>query len=48
MCVTNGQWRQMKAIDYLGRLDRVFGMPMTTRNWNTMTTIAEALHDGSE
>jgi uncharacterized protein (DUF1697 family) len=38
--------RQMKAIDYLGRLDRVFGMPMTTRNWNTMTTIAKVLGDG--
>ena len=38
--------RQMKAIDYLGRLDRVFGAPMTTRNWNTMTTIAKVLSDG--
>ena len=35
--------RQMKVIDYLGRLDRVFGVPVTTRNWNTMTAIARVL-----
>jgi uncharacterized protein (DUF1697 family) len=35
--------RQMKAIGYLGTLDRVFGSPATTRNWNTITTIAKAL-----
>jgi uncharacterized protein (DUF1697 family) len=35
--------RQMKAIGYLGTLDRVFGSPATTRNWNTITAIAKAL-----
>lgn len=35
--------RQMKAISYLGMLDRLFGVPATTRNWNTMTAIAGAL-----
>jgi uncharacterized protein (DUF1697 family) len=35
--------RQMQAIRYLGTLDRVFGVPVTTRNWNTMLAIAEAL-----
>ena len=35
--------RQMKAISYLGTLDRVFGVPVTTRNWNTMTTVARLL-----
>lgn len=35
--------RQMKAISYLGRLDQIFGVPATTRNWNTMTAIAKAL-----
>jgi uncharacterized protein (DUF1697 family) len=35
--------RQMKAIGYLGTLDRIFGAPATTRNWNTMTAIAKAL-----
>ena len=35
--------RQMKAIGYLGTLDRVFGSPATTRNWNTIMAIAKAL-----
>jgi uncharacterized protein (DUF1697 family) len=35
--------RQMKAISYLGTLDRVFGTPATTRNWNTVTAIAKVL-----
>ena len=36
--------RQMKAIGYLGALDRVFGAPATTRNWNTLDAIARAAH----
>jgi uncharacterized protein (DUF1697 family) len=41
--------RQMKAIGYLGTLDRIFGVPVTTRNWNTMTAITRALEkEGSE
>jgi uncharacterized protein (DUF1697 family) len=35
--------RHMKAIGYLGTVDKVLGCPMTTRNWNTMTAIARAL-----
>jgi len=35
--------RQMKVIGYLAMLDRVFGVPATTRGWSTMTSIAEAL-----
>jgi len=35
--------RQMKAIGYLGNLDRVFGSSATMRNWNTITAIAKAL-----
>jgi uncharacterized protein (DUF1697 family) len=35
--------RHMKAISYLGSLDRLFGAPATTRNWNTFTAIARAL-----
>ena len=35
--------RHMKAIGYLGTLDRVFGVPVTTRNWNTMTAIGKVL-----
>jgi uncharacterized protein (DUF1697 family) len=39
--------RQMRVISYLGRLDRVFGVPLTTRNWNTITTIANVLNGGA-
>ena len=35
--------REMKAIGYLGTLDRLFGAPATTRNWNTITAIAKVL-----
>src|SRR5258706_8205213 len=31
--------RDMKAIGYLGTLDRLFGVPVTTRNWNTKEPI---------
>ena len=37
--------RHIKAIGYLGRLDRMFGVAATTRNWNTITAIAKALDD---
>ena len=39
--------RQMKVISYLGMLDRVFGVPLTTRNWNTITAIAKVLDSGA-
>jgi len=35
--------RHMKAVGYLGKLDRLFGCPVTTRNWNTINAIARAL-----
>jgi uncharacterized protein (DUF1697 family) len=35
--------RDMKVIGYLGALDRLFGAPATTRNWNTILAIARAL-----
>ena len=38
--------RHMKVIGYLGTLDRLFGVPVTTRNWNTMTAIASVLGKG--
>jgi uncharacterized protein (DUF1697 family) len=37
--------RHMKAIGYLGAVDRLFGVPATTRNWNTITAIAKVLGD---
>jgi uncharacterized protein (DUF1697 family) len=36
--------RHMKVIGYLGALDRQFGVPVTTRNWNTITAIAAVLN----
>ena len=35
--------RHMKVISYLGTLDRLFGVPVTTRNWNTITAIVGVL-----
>src|SRR5213592_3293358 len=28
--------RQMKAISYLGKIEKLLGVPATTRNWNTI------------
>jgi uncharacterized protein (DUF1697 family) len=39
-----GQYRrEMKAIGYLGALDKMFGMPATTRNWNTIKSALKLL-----
>jgi uncharacterized protein (DUF1697 family) len=35
--------RHMKVIGLLGTVDRLFGVPVTTRNWNTMVAIAGVL-----
>jgi hypothetical protein len=35
----------MKAIAYLGEIDRLFGVPATTRNWNTIAAVARALEN---
>ena len=35
--------REMRAIRYLGQLDKIFGVPVTTRNWNTIAAIARIL-----
>lgn len=35
--------RHMKTIGYLGKVDKLFGMPLTTRNWNTITAIVRIL-----
>lgn len=37
--------RNMKAIAHLSRIDKLFGSPATTRNWNTITSIARILRD---
>jgi len=38
--------RHMKVISHLGTLDRLFGVPVTTRNWNTITAIAKVVGTG--
>jgi len=38
--------RHMKVIGYLGTFDRLFGVAVTTRNWNTITAIAGVLGNG--
>jgi uncharacterized protein (DUF1697 family) len=35
--------RHMRTIGYLGRVDRLFDVPLTTRNWNTFQAIAKRL-----
>lgn len=35
--------RHMKTIGYLGQLDKLFGAPAITRNWNTMMSIVRIL-----
>ena len=38
--------RHMKVIGFLGALDRLYGVPLTTRNWNTIAAIARVLRNG--
>jgi len=38
--------RHMKTIGYLGKADKLFCGRLTTRNWNTITTVAEILKKG--
>ncbi|HEY7289864.1 MAG TPA: DUF1697 domain-containing protein [Vicinamibacterales bacterium] len=35
--------RHMKTIGYLGQIDKLYGVPATTRNWNTIVAIARIL-----
>lgn len=35
--------REMKAINYLGTIDKLFGVPATTRNWNTIAALLKVL-----
>ena len=39
--------RHMKVIGYLGTLDRLLGVPVTTRNWNTITAVGKVLDHGA-
>lgn len=35
--------RQMKAISYLGKAEKILGVPATNRNWNTIEKIVKIL-----
>jgi uncharacterized protein (DUF1697 family) len=37
--------REMKAIGYLGKVEKQFGVPATNRNWNTMEKVVKILRD---
>jgi len=40
--------RQMKAISYLGKIEKRLGVPTTTRNWNTIEKVAKILRQDSQ
>ena len=35
--------RQMKAISYLGKIEKILGVPATARNWNTIQKVVKIL-----
>jgi hypothetical protein len=35
--------RHMKTIGYLAQLEKLFGVPATTRNWNTILAVLRIL-----
>jgi uncharacterized protein (DUF1697 family) len=37
--------RHMRSITYLGQIDKLVGVPATTRNWNTINAIVRVLKD---
>ena len=37
--------REMKAIGYLGKIEKLLGVSATTRNWNTIAKIAKTLSE---
>jgi uncharacterized protein (DUF1697 family) len=37
--------REMKAISYLSKIEKQFGVAATTRNWNTIQKVAQILND---
>lgn len=38
--------RQMKAIGYLGKIEKLLGVAATNRNWNTFQKVAKILSEG--
>jgi uncharacterized protein (DUF1697 family) len=37
--------RQMKAISYLGKIEKLLGVPATNRNWNTILKVVQLLNE---
>jgi uncharacterized protein (DUF1697 family) len=37
--------RHMRTIGYLSQIDKLFGVPATTRNWNTILAVVRILKD---
>jgi uncharacterized protein (DUF1697 family) len=44
-CVIGMYRRHMKVIGYLGALDRLYGVSLTTRNWNTVAAVVRVLRN---
>src|SRR5215472_9759650 len=40
--------RHMRTIGYLGQIDKLFGAPATTRNWNTILAVVRILKSSGE
>jgi len=38
-------YRQMKAISYLSKIEKQLGVPVTTRNWNTLEKVTQLLRN---
>jgi len=37
--------RHMKTIGYLGQIDKLYGVPATTRSWSTIMAVARLLQE---
>jgi len=40
--------REMKAISYLGKIEKLLGVPATNRNWNTVEKVVKILKQSSQ
>jgi len=40
--------RHMKAISYLGKIEKLLGVPATNRNWNTIKKVVKILEQDSQ
>jgi uncharacterized protein (DUF1697 family) len=48
-CFVFGEYRRhMRTIGYLGQIDKLFSVPATTRNWNTILSLVRILRRATE